>query len=180
MLPAFRLFIPLVVLLAWGCVDTARTFAGPPGGVMELEPQAPIDLVPPDPSLLPGPLVRGFEEVLLEPLPEPTRHVVRTRLLPVGATTLSEVQSVELELDVEGGPVGARELGVVFVAPAGFAWERQVQTLERASGDGAKTLRFTLPVAATLITDHGLAGDWHVTTLDEGVEHAAATFTLAP
>ncbi len=177
---ACRRLIPLLVLLPWGCVDTARTFAGPPGGVMEVEQQPPTNLVPSDPALLPTPLVRGFEEVLLDPLPEPARHTVRTRLLPVGATTLSEVQSVELELDVEGGPVGARELGVVFVAPAGFAWERQVQTLERASGDGSKTLRFTLPVAATLITDHGLAGDWHVTTLDEGVEHAAATFTLAP
>lgn len=178
MLPACRLLIPLLALLTAGCVDTARTFAGPPGGVMEVEPQAPTNLVPPDPSFLPP--LRGFEEVLIEPLPEPARHAVRTRLLPTGATTLAEVQSVELELDVEGGPVGARELGVVFVAPAGFAWERQVQTIERASGDGVTTLRFTLPVAATLITDHGLAGDWHVTTLDEGVEHAAATFTLAP
>ncbi|MDP1919481.1 MAG: hypothetical protein Q8L14_24735 [Myxococcales bacterium] len=179
-MPAVRLLMLLLVLLAWGCVDTGRIFEGPPGGVMEVEPQAPTNLVPPDPSLLPTPLLRGFEEVLLEPQLEPARHIVRTRLLPLGAATLAEVQSVELELDVEGGPVGARELGVVFVAPAGFAWERQVQTLERASGDGAKTLRFTLPVAATLITDHGLAGDWHVTTLDEGVEHAAATFTLAP
>ncbi|MDP3234981.1 MAG: hypothetical protein Q8N26_19520 [Myxococcales bacterium] len=178
MLPACRFLIPLLILFAWGCVDTARTFDGPVG-VMEVEPQAPTNLEPAEPALLLPPPLR-FEEVLLEPLPEPTRHAVRARLLPVGATTLAEVQSVELELDVEGGPVGARELGVVFVAPAGFAWERQVQTLARASGDGAKTLRFTLPVAATLITDHGLAGDWHVTTLDEGVEHAAATFTLAP
>lgn len=131
----------------------------------------PVAFVPPAPAV---------EVVYVEPLPSPIRHTVRTRTVPPQATTLGEVQSVEVELELEGGPAGAREVGVVFVAPAGFSWERQVATVDRTADGAPQTVRFSLPVAATLIADQGLSGTWNLTTLDEGVEQAATTFVLNP
>jgi hypothetical protein len=87
------------------------------------------------------------------------------------------VQSVEVDVDIEGGAFGERTINAVFISPAGFAWEKQLTLIEGKAGQ-TQQAHFTLPVAATFISDQKLFGGWQVTTLDEGVEQASATFAL--
>jgi hypothetical protein len=96
---------------------------------------------------------------------------------PAHARTLAEVQSIEVDVDVEGGPVGTRVVHAVFISPQGFAWEKQPGTIDAKPGE-VQRAHFSLPVASTMITEQRLFGAWQVTTLDEGVEHASAAFAL--
>ncbi len=142
-----------------------------------------VDVPPPDFVALDTPEPYATVEPLppqllyVELPPAPPQHRVTARLLPEGAASLRLVERVEVTVEVSGGPVGNRDVGVVFVAPAGIAWQQEVRRVDAVRGVPL-TVRFSLPVAATLIEDHSLAGRWTLTTLDDGAELAAADFVL--
>lgn len=163
----------IVALVLWvaslGCVDTGRSIEPPLQPVVRL-PDAPA---PPPVEVLPAPPLLQYAE----PLPLPPAHVVRVALEPSGAKALGLVQRVVVEVDVTGGATGRRPVQAVFVSPQGLAWEQQSTEIDMSPG-ATVVARFTLPVAATFIEDHHLAGAWQVTTLDEGAERATSGFTL--
>ncbi len=105
------------------------------------------------------------------------RHVVRVSVEPASARSLAEVQSIEIEVDVEGGNLGSRQISAVFVSPLGQVWEKQVAVIDAAAGQTSRA-HFSLPVAATFIEDQRLAGTWQLKTLDDGIEHGSANFAL--
>lgn len=170
----FRALSSLVALALGGCVDQARRLDGSNAVVEVIETPPPVEVTAPPPSgsaVFAGPTL-----IYVEPLPSPVRHVVSVRLEPA-MTKLDDVQSVEVDVRIEGGVVGDRKIHAVFVSPQGFAWERQAAVITSRAGESA-TAHFSLPVAATFIADQRLAGTWQITTLDEGVEQASATFAL--
>lgn len=138
--------------------------------VVESAPVAPLDN-----RSLPAP---SLQLVYFDPLPFPPTHAVRTSFVPSTAQTLHTVQAVDVEVVVEGGAYGTRQIAVVFVSPLGLTWERQTALIETQRGSSRQVARFSLPVAATFIEDQQLDGMWRVTTLDENVEKATTTFVL--
>lgn len=167
-----------VLVLGVACADTDRGLTTGLGDVRVLETSAP-DHLPSSPGPLGTVLVPDPELLYAEPAPLPVKHTVRAGLRPTGAPRLRDVQAAEVEVEVSGGALGARELSALFVSPQGLAWERQSKRVSVSAG-ATVTVRFTLPVANTLIEDQGLAGRWSVTTLDDGVEQASTTFEVAP
>jgi hypothetical protein len=119
------------------------------------------------------------EFIYVDPLPLPVSHVVRAVSSPAGSQSLGVVQSVEVEVEISGGVAGNRHIGAVFVSPQGLVWERQGTIVEGRPGE-TQLAHFSLPVAATFIEEQQLSGTWQITTLDEGVEQASATFALVP
>ena len=105
------------------------------------------------------------------------RHVVRVSVQPSSAKTLSEVQSFEIDVEVEGGNLGTRQVSAVFVSPLGQVWEKQVAFIDAVAGQTSRA-HFSLPVAATFIENQRLAGIWQLRTLDDGIEHGSANFAL--
>ncbi len=166
-------FLLMLAVLSAGCSEARPTLDGSLSVVEVLETPPPIGL---EPTPL-NALVQPFAQVHLEPLPLPTRHVVRASLMPTGARRLDEVQSVEVEIEVEGGALGTRQISAVFVSPLGMVWERQGTLLEALRGEKQLAV-FSLPVASTFIADQHLSGTWQIITLDEGAEQTSATFAL--
>jgi hypothetical protein len=87
------------------------------------------------------------------------------------------VQSVEVDVEVEGGAYGTRHIWAVFVSPQGLVWERQGALIVAKPGE-KKLAQFSLPIASTFIEQQHLSGTWKITTFDEGLEEASATFSL--
>lgn len=166
------------VLAASACTDAARAFTDTATPV-EVRPPVEPPPPPPPPPLTPLLPPARVELVYTEAPPLPLTHALRARLVPTGARTLREVQAVEVEVDVRGGPAGQREVAVQFVSPQGLVWERKALRLDRAQGE-LGTARFSLPVASTFLEEQALAGAWQVSSFDEGVAQASATFTLEP
>lgn len=117
------------------------------------------------------------ELVYYEPLALPATHVVLASTAPASSRRLSAVQSVEIDVEIEGGALGVREISAIFISPQGLVWERQGALIEAKLGE-KQLAHFSLPVAATFIEDQQLSGTWQIHTLDEGVEQASATFAL--
>jgi hypothetical protein len=151
-----------------------------PGRSLELATVSNVEVQPPEPLVTP-PVLEVLPAapvyVYSEPVPLPARHVVTVRLVPEGARTLHDVQRVEVDVTVDRGAVGRRRISAAFATATGLAWETQQATVEVAEGVSA-VAHFRLPVAGTFLEEQRLAGTWQVTTLDEGVEVAAASFTL--
>ncbi len=166
----------LLAVLSAGCSDARPTLDGSSSVVVVLETPVPVALEGTEATPL-NALVLPFTPIHLEPLPLPTRHVVRASLMPTGARRLDEVQSVEVEIEVEGGALGTRQISTVFVSPLGLVWERQGTLLEARRGEKQLAV-FSLPVASTFIADQHLTGTWQIITLDEGAEQTIATFAL--
>lgn len=167
-----------VTVAALAALTLAACPAAGPGNnspAVEVPPPAFVALDTPEPYATVEPLPPQLLYVELPP--SPPQHRVSARLVPDGAASLRLVERVEVTVEVSGGPVGNRDVGVVFVSPAGLAWQQQVRRVDAVRGE-ALTVQFSIPVAATLIEDHALAGRWAVTTLDDGVERAAADFVL--
>jgi hypothetical protein len=174
----------IALVLFAGCSDAGRSLDGSLGVVEVIETPPPIALVREivAPPMLPSlsvfqPVVPEF--VYVEPLPLPVNHVVRAANSPSGAMSLGVVQSVEVEVEIRGGSAGNRHIAAVFVSPQGLVWERQATIVEGKPGE-TQLAHFSLPVAATFIEEQQLSGTWQITTLDEGVEQASATFALVP
>lgn len=174
-------FPPLVVCLALACFSGCDDFAARldgSSGVVEVNDTLPPEPVVPAPPLLAPPTVVPPTLSYAEAPPMPVQHTVRWRFEPATATTLDEVQSVELEVDVQGGGRVDRTVSLLFTSPNGVAWQGQRERL--AGSNALQTLHFTLPVAATFVSDQRLTGDWQVTTFDDGLAQASATFRLEP
>ena len=163
----------MLAVVSAGCSDVRPKLDGSLSvvEVLETPPAIALDATPLNA------LVQPFVQIQLEPLPLPTRHVLRASLLPTGARRLDEVQSVEVEIEVEGGALGTRQISAVFVSPLGLVWERQGTLLEARRGEKQLAV-FSLPVASTFIADQRLSGTWKILSLDEGAEQANATFVL--
>ncbi len=169
--------LPLTLVVFTGCVDASRTLDGSMGVVEVIETAPPIELTP---EVVVAPLPvwpQAPELIYLEPIALPARHVVIVTTSPAQARKLSTVQSVELDVEIEGGAYGAREISAMFVSPQGLVWERQATMIEGKRGE-PQVAHFSLPVASTFIEDQHLAGTWQITTLDDGAELASATFAL--
>lgn len=164
------------VLLGAACADSGRALSTGLEAVQVRGAPAPAPVSPGPPGAV---LPQAPELLYAEPSPLPVKHALRVGLQPSGALRLHDVQAAEVDVEVSGGAVGAHEVSALFVSPQGLAWERQAQRVTLAPGATA-TVRFTLPVANTLIEDHALSGRWTVTTLDDGVEQAATTFEVTP
>ncbi len=167
-------FLTLTLVLLAGCADASHTLDGSGGVVEVIETAAPIDLTPaPVVSALP----LAPELIYLEPIALPARHTVTAVRSPAQSLKLGTVQSVEVEVEIEGGAYGAREISVVFVSPQNLVWERQVAVIEGKRGK-KQVVQFSLPVAATFIEDQQLWGIWKIITLDDGAKLGSATFAL--
>lgn len=169
---SIRWAVILLTLSLFGCWEPARA--------VELSTTSDVELLPPEPIVAPPPLeVLPIAPVYQysEPVPLPARHVVAVTMVPEHARTLHDVQRVELTVTVDRGAVGQRHIAAAFASPQGLAWETQHATVELAAG-GTAVVHFSLPVSATFLEDQHLAGAWQVTTLDDGVETAAARFTI--
>ncbi|MDP2269257.1 MAG: hypothetical protein Q8K32_00925 [Archangium sp.] len=159
------------------CVDASHQLDGSSGVVEVIETAPPVDLTP-EPVIAPLPLALLAPELIyLEPIALPARHVVIATTSPAQSRKLGAVQSVEIEVEVEGGAYGAREISAVFVSPQGLVWERQATLIDARRGE-KQVAHFSLPVASTFIEDQQLSGTWQITTLDDGAELASATFAL--
>ena len=169
--------LSLTLVVFTGCIDASLTLDGSLGVVEVIETAPPIELTTePVIALLPlGPQVP--ELIYLEPIALPAQHVVIATTFPAQSRKLSTVQSVEIDVEIEGGAYGAREISAVFVSPQGLVWERQTTMIEGKRGQ-TQVAHFSLPVASTFIEDQQLSGTWQITTLDDGVELASATFAL--
>ncbi|MEW6432877.1 MAG: hypothetical protein AB1730_15340 [Myxococcota bacterium] len=153
-----------------------------PGRHLELVTASDVEVRPPEPLVTPPvlevlPVAPVYQYA--EPLPLPARHVVTVTLVPAGARRLRDVQRVNVDVTVDRGAVGQRRISAAFVSPQGLAWETQHATVDLAPG-GIAVAHFSLPVASTFIEDQNLFGAWQVTTLDDGVETAAAGFEVTP
>lgn len=166
------LLLITIAVFAGACSDAARSFDGSSAVVEVIETPPPIALEPVGEVLFIAP-----QPTYVDPLPLPATHAVRVRFEPPTARTLGEVQSVEVSVEIVGGALGTRAIHAVFVSPSGLAWEKQLTLIDAKRGEGQQA-NFTLPVAATMISEQALSGTWQVTTLDEGVEQASASFTL--
>lgn len=162
----------ILTLTLSACSEPGRSLEFAAASDVEVKPPAPL-VAPPVLEALPATPVYQYGE----PQPLPPRHAVTVTLVPAGARTLHDVQRVEVAVTVDRGAAGRREVSAAFVSPQGLAWETQHTTLELASG-GSALAHFSLPVSATFLEDQRLAGVWQVTTLDDGVEAAAASFAL--
>jgi hypothetical protein len=118
------------------------------------------------------------ELVYFEPLPAPARHSVTATPFPADATSLDTVQRIDVEVSVEAGPVGTREISVVFVSPLGIVWQRQRELIDVTTG-APQRVSFSLPVASTFIHEQQLAGQWQIITFDGDIEEARTSFNLA-
>ena len=167
--------IAVTVLFLSGCSDLAVRFVTPVGPVDVIE-TAPIAPLTPEPLPLPAVLATP-ELIYLEPLPLPPKHVVTATAFPAGSAELDTVQNVDVEVAVEGGPVGTRTISVIFVSPLGQVWQRQREVIDMRAGEMQRVV-FSLPVAATFIEEQRLSGEWRFITLDGEVEQATTTFTL--
>lgn len=168
--------VAMALLVLSGCSDNALRFQTPVGPVEVIE-SAPIAAITAEPPPLPA-VLAGPELVYLEPLPAPPKHVVTAIASPAGATELNRVQSLEIDVAVEGGAVGRRAISVIFVSPLGLVWQRQRELIDMRAGE-TKVVQFSLPVAATFIEEQQLFGAWQLITLDGEVEQASTSFTLA-
>jgi hypothetical protein len=166
----------IALVMFAGCADAGRSLQGSLGVVEVIETPPPI-AVEPVPLLVALPLVPV--EINLEPLPLPARHVVLASTVPAGSSRLSLVQSVEVDVEVEGGAYGAREISAVFVSPQGLVWEKQGEVIDGKRGEKQRA-HFSLPIASTFIEEQQLFGTWRVNTLDDGVELATTTFAVSP
>lgn len=172
-----RRFWPLVcTFFVSACADWSGRFEGSNAVVEVLETPPPAPIVEPTPEPLTA-ISAGPTLVYTEPLPMPVRHAVQVVTFPAGATGLDEVQSIEVDVEIEGGVSGDRVISAVFITPQGVAWEKQGTVIAAVAG-GRALAHFSLPVASTFIADQRLSGTWRVTTLDQSVEQTGASFTL--
>lgn len=170
-----RWAVIVLTLALLGCSKSGRSLELVTASGVEVKPPEHLVTPPPVLEVLPAATVYEYSE----PLPLPARHVVAVTLVPADARTLHEVQRVDVDVTVDRGAVGQRQISAAFVSPQGLAWETQQATAELTSG-GSAVAHFSLPVAATFIEDQHLAGVWQVTTLDDGAETAAASFEVTP
>ena len=133
------------------------------GAVAQQPPEAPVEgeEEEPPPANLPP--------------PKGSAVVVGAGSEPVG---LSEVQQVDVDFVVSG--IRSRgEVDVEFIAPGGRPYEKRSRTVE-AAPEETRTLRFSLPVAGTLVTSSRMTGTWQVRFFLDGALLATTSFTLEP
>ncbi|RKG86473.1 hypothetical protein [Corallococcus terminator] len=109
------------------------------------------------------------------PPPSGSAQVVGAASGPVG---LSQVEQVDVDFVVRGVR-GRGQVDVEFISPTGRPYEKQGQTVE-APPEESRTLRFSLPVAGTLVTSSRMTGTWQARFFLDGVQLATTTFTLEP
>jgi hypothetical protein len=144
----------LAGLLLTACMDGAIPVAWKPK-----EPPPPAE-EPPSP--LPPPLV-GRAEIVFE---------------PAAARALSVVREVHVDLALSGVR-GQGALDVEFIAPGLMPYEKRTAAVEALPSEH-RSLRFTLPVAGTVITSSRLTGPWEVRFFLDGAPLTVADFTLEP
>lgn len=148
----------LVATLA-GLLLTACVEGTPPAAWKPPEPPPPVE-EPPSPPL--PPLV-GRAEVVFE---------------PVASRALSTVREVHVDLELSGVR-GQGALDVEFIAPGLMPYEKRSVVVKALPGE-QRSLRFTLPVAGTVIATSSLAGAWEVRFFVDGAPLTVAAFTLDP
>lgn len=89
---------------------------------------------------------------------------------------LAELDSVDLDVEVVGAFAGS-EVSVEFFEPGGSVYERRTLALSGTVFDNQQ-VRFTLPVAGTLIEQMKLAGTWQARFELDGTELQTQTFEL--
>lgn len=172
------LSLAIALVLFAGCSEAGRRLDGSLAVVEVIETPPPIAV---EPTPLPLPVLEaqplGPVLVYLEPLPPPARHLVHVATAPATTVRMDLVQSVEVDVEVEGGVYGTRHISAVFVSPQGLVWERQGAVIDAKPGEKQRA-HFSLPIASTFIEQQHLSGTWRITTLDEGLEQTSATFSL--
>ena len=98
--------------------------------------------------------------------------------LPIGETSIQEVTSVKLLLEVTG-VTDDSEVVTDFYAPGGVLYERRQSPLAKSGGD-SQSLTLNLPVAGTHVQNFSLVGDWMAEITVAGNHLAAQPFTLTP
>lgn len=169
-LPRGQIALAFSLVVFAGCTDLARRVDGSLGVVELIETAPPIEVVPT--PVVPSPVGPSSQVILSEPIfamaaPPPARHRVTITPQPVGARSLDQIQSLEVDVEVTGGVLGSREISAVFISPQGLVWERQLTLLD-AQGAAAMNAHFSLPVASTFIEEQQLSGRWQIDTLDDG------------
>jgi hypothetical protein len=118
------------------------------------------------------------------PKPKPTPVVPplvassRLAFVPEGANTVGSASAVDVELTLSGVN-GKGQLDVEFIAPGDMPYEKRSVTV-RALPVDTTTLRFSLPVAGTLIASSAMTGEWEARFFLDGEPVASSAFTLAP
>jgi hypothetical protein len=167
-----------LVLLSACSESSGRVLASSPVGEVTLVQTGPDVPLTPAPEPLEVHLVAPTQLLAAEPLPLPARHRLTLSARPAGARSLGQLEALDVEVAVEAGPRMLREVSVVFVSPLGLAWEHQTRVHDGVAGDA--TLRFSLPIATTLVEDQGLSGTWTITSHDSGRDVATASFEVLP
>jgi hypothetical protein len=147
----------LTGLLLTACMDGAIPVAwNPPEPPSSAEP-------PPSPPPPPPPPLVGRAGIVFE---------------PADARALSVVREVHVDLALSGVR-GQGTLDVEFIAPGLMPYEKRTAAVEALPSE-QRSLRFTLPVAGTVITSSRLSGPWEVRFFLDGAPLTVADFTLEP
>lgn len=177
-----KAFLPAVLLLA-GCTEGAAPLA--PGRYVApsetetpaVEPVSPTGVLgEPTGSARPPPAPVPDAEPEAEPPPLSGSAAVVG--LEEGRRGLSSVSQVDVDLTVEGVR-GKGTVEVEFISPAGHPYERR-STVVEAPPQERRTLRFSMPVAATTVATTGMSGTWKVRFFLDGTPLTTAAFTLEP
>jgi hypothetical protein len=177
-----KAFLPAVLLLA-GCTEGVAPHApgryvAPPETPV-VEPVSPTDVLgEPGASARPPPAPVPDTQPLPEPEPPPLSGSAAVVGLEEGRRGLSTVSQVDVDLTVEGVR-GRGTVDVEFISPAGHPYERR-STVVEAPPQERRTLRFSLPVAATTVSTTGMSGTWQVRFFLDGAPLTTAAFTLEP
>lgn len=102
-----------------------------------------------------------------------------TLLLPAGQTSIQEVNSVQLSVQVQKW-AGGSELVTEFLAPGEVLYERRAVTIPQSNDSLPRKLSLNLPVAGTHVQNFGLAGDWRIDIFIDGERVATQSFGLTP
>jgi hypothetical protein len=97
---------------------------------------------------------------------------------PAGSRDLASIREVHVDLALSGVR-GQGALDVEFIAPGAMPYEKRTQVVKALPAE-RRSLRFTLPVAGTLITSSSLDGPWEVRFFLDGAPLTVAAFTLEP
>jgi hypothetical protein len=171
-----KAFLPAVLVLA-GCTEGAAPLAPgryvAPQETPAVEPVSPTDVLGE-----PGGTARPPPAPVPEEPEPPLSGSAAVGGLEEGRRGLSSVSQVDVDLTVEGVR-GKGTVEVEFISPAGHPYERR-STVVEAPPRERRTLRFSLPVAATAIATTGMSGTWKVRFFLDGTPLTTAAFTLEP
>lgn len=147
------LIATLMGLLLAACAEGTTPAWKPP------EPLPPAE----EPKSPPPPPLVGQAEVVFE---------------PAGTRSLSAVREVHVELTLSGVR-GQGTLDVEFIAPGLLPYEKRSVAVQAPPSE-QRSLRFTLPVAGTVISSSHMAGRWEVRFFLDGAPLTVADFPLEP